>query len=182
MEAFLIPFLSVFLSEFGDKSQLSILLLASRTKKQLHLLAGVMLGFLLVDGIAILAGSWITSVLPVQLIKTVAAILFIGFGILSFREQKEEHESHTRTENILLSGFLMVGLSEWGDKTQLASALFAASYNPVLVFLGVMLALSIVSLLAIFAGKLLLQKVKRQTIARIAGVIFIVLGVSFFLF
>jgi len=49
----LIPLIVTGLAEFGDKTQLSILLLSSRTKKHLHLLLGVVLAFLIVDGVAV---------------------------------------------------------------------------------------------------------------------------------
>ena len=59
--------LAVGLAEMGDKTQLSILLLSSRTREYFRLLLGVMLAFLLADGFAILVGSWVTNVIPVHL-------------------------------------------------------------------------------------------------------------------
>jgi hypothetical protein len=66
----------------GDKTQLSILLLSSRTREYFRLLLGVMLAFLLADGIAILVGSWVTNVIPVHLVKLASGLVFIFFGIL----------------------------------------------------------------------------------------------------
>ena len=74
------------------------------------------------------------------------------------------------------SGFLAVFLSEWGDKTQLASTVFATQYNPFLVFLGVMTALVLLSFAAVYTGKLLLKKFSRDKVEKIAGVLFIVIG------
>jgi Ca2+/H+ antiporter, TMEM165/GDT1 family len=78
----MIPLLAVGLAEMGDKTQLSILLLSSRTREYFRLLLGVMLAFLLADGIAILVGSWATNVIPVHLVKLVSGSVFILFGIL----------------------------------------------------------------------------------------------------
>jgi putative Ca2+/H+ antiporter (TMEM165/GDT1 family) len=62
IEDILIPLVAIGLAEMGDKTQLSILLLSSRTDRYLQLLLGVMLAFFIVDGAAILLGSWITTV------------------------------------------------------------------------------------------------------------------------
>ena len=55
----IIPLLAVGLAEMGDKTQLSILILSTRTKEYFRLLLGVMLAFLLADGLAILLGSYV---------------------------------------------------------------------------------------------------------------------------
>ena len=47
----------------------------------------------------------------------------------------------------------MVFLSEWGDKTQIASALFATEYNPWMVLIGVMTSLTVLSVMAIYLGR-----------------------------
>jgi putative Ca2+/H+ antiporter (TMEM165/GDT1 family) len=69
----------------------------------------------------------------------------------------------------------------WGDKTQIASAIFATEYNPSMVFIGVMLALLILSVMAIFLGKYLSSRIDRRVIARVAGVVFLLIGLSFLL-
>ena len=72
-----VPLLAVGLAEMGDKTQLSVLLLSSRTREYAQLLAGVMLAFLLVDGFAILVGSWVTNVIPLHLVKLISGAVFI---------------------------------------------------------------------------------------------------------
>ncbi len=90
----IIPLLAVGLAEMGDKTQLSVLLLSSRTREYARLLAGIMLAFLLVDGFAILVGSWVTNVVPLHLAKLISGAVFILFGIMILRgEQEEEAES-----------------------------------------------------------------------------------------
>ena len=66
-----------------------------------------------------------------------------------------------------------------GDKTQMAAALFATQYDPVLVFIGVMLALFILSMTAVYLGKRIMEKVDKRSISTIAGALFIVIGASF---
>jgi Ca2+/H+ antiporter, TMEM165/GDT1 family len=110
---------AVGLAEMGDKTQLSILLLSSRTKEYFKLLLGVILAFLIVDGVAILLGSWITNLLPAHILKLISAAVFIGFGLIILFKGKEEEEGEASFKNPFISGFTMIFLSEWGDKTQI---------------------------------------------------------------
>lgn len=178
----IIPLLAVGLAEMGDKTQLSVLLLSSRTREYAQLLAGIMLAFLLADGFAILVGSWVTNVIPVHLVKLVSGAVFILFGVMILRgDKEEEEESRLSPRSAFVSGFSMIFLSEWGDKTQIASALFATEYDPRLVFIGVMTALLILSAMAIYLGKFLAGRIDRKRITRIAGVVFLLIGLSFML-
>ena len=178
----IIPLLAVGLAEMGDKTQLSVLLLSSRTREYAQLLAGIMLAFLLADGFAILVGSWVTNVIPVHLVKLVSGAVFILFGVMILKgDKEEEEESRLSPRSAFVSGFSMIFLSEWGDKTQIASALFATEYDPRLVFVGVMTALLILSAMAIYLGKFLAGRIDRKRITRIAGVVFLLIGLSFML-
>jgi len=90
-----IPLIVVGLAELGDKTQLSILLLASKTEKHLHLFLGTILAFFIVDGLAILAGEWIAHLVPLNLLNILsgAVFIFFGFTILFFRNEKAETKS-----------------------------------------------------------------------------------------
>ena len=97
-------------------------------------------------------------------------------------DQKEaEEERGLSSGNALLSGFSLIFLSEWGDKTQIASALFATEYNPIMVFIGVMAALFILSVMAIYLGQIISQKVDRKLVSRIAGTLFLIIGIAIIL-
>jgi putative Ca2+/H+ antiporter (TMEM165/GDT1 family) len=180
----LIPLIVVGLAELGDKTQLAILLSASKTERHLHLFLGTILAFLIVDGIAILAGEGITHIVPGDLIKILSGAVFIIFGFLFliFRNKREETKSRYYLENPFYSGFILIFVSEWGDKTQIAAGLFATKYSGLMVFTGVIMALSLLSIIAIYSGKCISDKVNRETLAKIAGISCILLGIAFFLF
>lgn len=170
---------AVGLAEMGDKTQLSVLLLSSRTREYAQLLLGVMLAFLIADGLAILVGAWLTSIVPVYIIKLISGAVFVIFGILILMGKQEEAGSDQSPSNAFVSGFSMVFLAEWGDKTQIASALFAAEYNPWMVLIGVMTALTALSVMAIYLGRFISGRIDRRAITKVAGAVFILIGLSF---
>ncbi len=178
----LIPLIVTGLAEFGDKTQLSIFLLASKTKKHLHLLLGVMLAFLIVDGTAVLIGSWIINIVPMRFLKILSGIIFIIFGVLILRDKEVKDESKLYARNSFLSGFALIFITEWGDKTQIASGIFATKYNALMVLIGAMTALALLSVMVIYLGKFVSNKVDKKVMTKIAGAVFILMSISFFLF
>jgi putative Ca2+/H+ antiporter (TMEM165/GDT1 family) len=182
LQDILIPLIVVGLAELGDKTQLSVLLLSLKMEKRLYLLFGVILAFLIVDGIAILAGEWITNIVPISLVKILSGTIFIFFGVLILGSGKKETKSKYYLKNPFYSGFVLIFLSEWGDKTQIASGLFATKYNGFMVLTGVMIALTLLSIMAIYLGEFISSKIERKTLTKIAGVLFVLIGLSFFLF
>lgn len=182
LEALFVPFVTILIAEFLDKSQLSVLLLASKTRKHTQLLLGVMLAFLLVDGSAIFFGSFVANLIPEAWLKLISGGLFFLFGILSLRPEKADTKHHSRITHPLIAGFLLVFLSEWGDKTQLASALFATRYPPLMVLGSVLLALFLLSVMAVLLSKVLLKHAEAKMIRKVAGFAFVFLGIIFLLF
>ena len=80
---------------------------------------------------------------------------------------------------VLLTVFATVFVAELGDKTQLATMLYAADreVSKVTVFLGASLALVLASGIGVLAGSMLSEYVSEKTLHYIAGVGFIVIGV-----
>ncbi len=181
MGDFFIPFFTIAVAEMLDKSQLAILLLASRYKNHTALFGGIMLAFLLLSALAILAGSFITTLIPPLVLKYSAGALFILFGVLSFRHDSDQQTLKNTKRSAFITGFTLIFLAELGDKTQLATALFATQYNAWLVFAGAFLALTSLAFLAIKIGGYLEQKLNKNILQKIAGVVFILLGALFIL-
>ena len=80
----IIPLIAIGLAEMGDKTQLSVILLSSRTPEYIPLLAGVMLAFLITDGFAILIGSWMTGIIPLDLLKLISGTFQMTLAIRQF--------------------------------------------------------------------------------------------------
>jgi len=176
LQDLLIPFFTVGLAELGDKTQLTVLCLASKTKRYIELLLGVILAFIIADGLAILLGNLITTYIPMNYIKVISGSIFILFGIVTLISNKQE-EATCELKKPFVSGFLLIFISEIGDKTQIASGLFATKFNPIMVFIGVISALTVLSIMAIYLGKFIAIKLNKKVISNIAGAVFILIGI-----
>ena len=174
---FLIPFGTIALAELGDKTQLVVLCLASKTRKHGQLLLGLMLGFLLADGLAVLFGGAITKIVPDAILKALAGGLFLFFGVRTLLEKGEEREKCEMGMPIW-SGLATAFILEMGDKTQLSAALFATQYSLIPVFLAVMAALFALTLAEILVGRELMKRVDRKRLSLAAGALFILLGIA----
>ena len=89
-----IRFITVFLSELGDKSQLAAIALSGSSKSPRAVFFGTAGALLITSLIGVLAGAGAAQFLPVRLVKAIAAI---GFAVLAVRllwkgelEQPEE--------------------------------------------------------------------------------------------
>ncbi|MGA1826125.1 MAG: TMEM165/GDT1 family protein [bacterium] len=177
IQDFILPFVTIGIAELGDKTQIAILCLASSTKKYGELILGVLSAFLVADGFAVLLGNFIVDLVPIVYIKALSGALFILYGMLILIRKKDK-EAEYRLRNPFLSGFGVVLLSEMGDKTQITAGLFATKFNPFMVFLGVMTALSILTFIAVFLSKIVLTRLDRRKVSYAAGIIFILVGIS----
>ena len=79
---------------------------------------------------------------------------------------------------IFLTIFTTVFLAELGDKTQLATMLFASDKNvsKFTVFLAASTALVVASAIGVIAGSFLTQYINEKYLSYIAGIGFIVIG------
>ena len=77
-----LSFITVFLSELGDKSQLAAIALSGSSKFPRSVFLGTAGALLLTSFLGVLAGEGASVLLPVRLVKTIAAI---GFAVMAVR-------------------------------------------------------------------------------------------------
>jgi len=171
-------FILVFLSELGDKTQLTAIMLSSKTSP-IRVFGASMLAFFLVDGLSALIGGEILGFVPHEWVSFVAGLLFIFFGISSLirKDEKIKVEGQKAT---FLKTFLAISTMEMGDKTQLVSvALAAGSKNPLIVLAGVMLAFSVVTGIGVVLGAKLLRLLPQEYLRIGSSLIFLLSGLVF---
>ena len=72
-----------FLAEMGDKTQLATVALGARFDSMVAVTAGTTLGMLVADGLAVFAGHRLTAVVPMRVVRGLAAALFFVFAVLA---------------------------------------------------------------------------------------------------
>jgi len=172
-------FATVFVAEWGDKTQLAVLLLSSRYGAR-EVFLGAMLAVCLLDGASILLGGALGELLPSRPVSILGASLFLGFGIRSLFDRGEGREER-RTGSILLSSFLMVSLMELGDKTQISVFALSTRYSLLPVFLGAVLAFFLLMGAGTVVGNRLRGLLERRSLRRISGTLFVLFGLLFLL-
>ena len=73
--------LAFFLAEMGDKTQIATVALAARYQDLLSVVAGTTLGMLIADVPAVFAGEAIARRVPMKLVHTIAAAIFVVLGV-----------------------------------------------------------------------------------------------------
>ncbi|MFW9793581.1 MAG: TMEM165/GDT1 family protein [Candidatus Thorarchaeota archaeon] len=71
----------VLMSELGDKSQITILALATQTPFAAMVFVGSIIGFLIVNAIGAWAGDRVAARIPLKAVKRVVGLIFIAFGL-----------------------------------------------------------------------------------------------------
>jgi len=79
-------FLMIFLAELGDKTQLSTFAFASQSKSPLSVFLGASLALVLSSLIGVALGGLIGRFVPERIMKVLAAIVFLGFGVWTLLE------------------------------------------------------------------------------------------------
>ena len=75
-------FVSIFVAEIGDKTQLATLSLAAGGKSRLSVFAGSALALCATSAIAVLAGEGITRFISPLWLRQIAGAVFIAMGLL----------------------------------------------------------------------------------------------------
>ena len=83
-------FVTVFLAEMGDKTQLTTITLSSTTNKPLAVFIGSSLALILATLLGALAGGSIANLIPEFMLKLLSGIVFLIIGINLVLQSKKE--------------------------------------------------------------------------------------------
>jgi len=168
-------FALIALAEIGDKSQLVCVALAAR-HRHWPVILGAITAFLALNTLAVLFGAGVAAWVPERIMAGLVSLLFAAFGIHALYKQDDD-ESEDAVEmsdhGIFITALLLIFVAEFGDKTQIAVAGLAGSFDPLPVWLGATAALVMVSILGVWAGRTVLQRLPLLWLHRISGAIFL---------
>lgn len=173
-----VAFLTVFLAELGDKSQLLALSLSARYRRSV-LLAAVFTASAVTIGAAVLVGGLVGDLLPTWALRTGAGILFLVFAVLTLLddgdEQDEDDPSAARPG--FFTAVLALCAAELGDKTMVSTFALAATTSSLGVWVGGTLGMALGSGLAVIIGSAVWQRLSPRTVRYVSAGLFAVVGV-----
>ena len=75
-------FLTLFLAELGDKTQLAIITMSSKTDSKVAVFIGASLALVLVSLLGVVVGGVLSQYVPTEWLQRVVAVAFIVVGVL----------------------------------------------------------------------------------------------------
>lgn len=173
--------LTEFIAEMGDKTQLMLVALTSKYKLR-DIIMGTAVAILVLNGLAVLAGGLVGSLIPDWIIKLVAAGAFMYFAITSLipEDDEEEEVKDGKIKFAPLAVFCTFFVAELGDKTQLTAITFGANEglsSAIIVWLGCSIGLFAADIIGMLVGYLLKSKTPDGFLNALAFVIFAIFGV-----
>lgn len=75
-------FITLFLAELGDKTQLAIITMTAKTDSKIAVFLGASLALVVVSLIAVLLGGLLSQYIPTEWLQRIVAVAFILIGVL----------------------------------------------------------------------------------------------------
>ncbi|MGD9147788.1 MAG: TMEM165/GDT1 family protein [Anaerolineae bacterium] len=87
LRVLLSTFALLFVAELGDKTQLAVISMTAKHKMPIWIFVGATLALAAVTLIGVLGGELLTRIIPEMVLRKIAAVLFVGMGILMWFEK-----------------------------------------------------------------------------------------------
>lgn len=170
----------VALAEIGDKTMLLAILLATRFRKPMPIVLGILVATLANHGIAAFLGQSIAAWLQGPWFRIAVGVSFIAMAAWTLVPDKLDDEETLKTPRMgaFLTTTIAFFLVEIGDKTQIATIALGAQFgNVLLVTLGTTLGMMIANVPAVYFGNAIVERVSLKWVRIIAALLFLVIGI-----
>ena len=170
-----------FIAEMGDKTQLMLVAMTSKFKLK-DILLGTGVAIIVLNGLAVLAGGLVSTVVPTWRIRLIAGAAFLFFAATTLKSDDDEEENvkDRKIKFAPLSVFCTFFVAELGDKTQLTAITFGANEGlsaAVVVWLACSLGLFAADVIGLLIGYLLKSKAPEGILNTVAFFIFSIFGI-----
>ena len=179
MEALLTSTAVVALAEIGDKTQLLAILLATRFRKPVPIILGILVATLANHFCAAFLGARVASLLQSAWFSYAIAISFIAMAVWTLIPDKiDDLDEKPPRFGAFLTTSIAFFLVEMGDKTQIATIALGARFQEVgMVTMGTTLGMMLANVPAVFLGHELIKRVPLRTVRIIAASLFAAIGI-----
>jgi putative Ca2+/H+ antiporter (TMEM165/GDT1 family) len=179
MEAFLASTAVVTFAEIGDKTMLLAIVLATRFRAPLPIIAGIFAATLLNHALAAFAGQQVAGLLDAPWFRWAVALGFVAMALWTLVPDSidEDEGDVAHRGSVFLTTAIAFFIVEMGDKTQVATIALGAQYQSVLwVAAGTTLGMMIANVPAVYLGEELVKRVPLHIMRWTAALLFLVLG------
>ena len=171
---------TVALAEIGDKTQLLSLLLASRYRKPVPIIAAIFFATTANHALAAWLGVVVADYLSPEVLKWVLVVSFIAMAGWILIPDKLDDDEQISNRGPFVASFIAFFIAEIGDKTQIATSILGAQYADALawVILGTTIGMLLANVPVVIIGKLSADKMPLDLIRKITALLFVGLAIA----
>jgi putative Ca2+/H+ antiporter (TMEM165/GDT1 family) len=179
MEALFVSTGVVALAEMGDKTQLLSLLLASRFRRPVPILFGILIATLFNHAFAGAVGTWVTHTVGESTMRVVLGCSFIAMAVWMLIPDKAPLGKAAPSRfGVFATSLIAFFLIEMGDKTQIATVALAAQYDALYsVVAGTTIGMMVANIPAVLLGERAMKVLPVRPLQTLAALIFAALGI-----
>ncbi len=178
MEAFWAAVAVVVLAELGDKTQLLAIAFTAKYNWK-TVMAAVFAATVANHFLAVVAGVWLGGFLDAGVMKLLASVAFIIFGLWTLRGDELDGEEEKSSRSPFWTVAIAFFLAEMGDKTQFATITLAAQYQQVLpVLAGTTTGMILADGFGIIVGVVLQKAIPERALKYFAAAVFLLVGAA----
>jgi len=179
LEAFLVSTGVVALAEIGDKTQLLALILATRLRRPLPIVLGILVATIANHAFAGAVGNWFVTLLGPQALRWILGLSFLAMAAWTLIPDSPPDENIGPPRyGVFVTTVIAFFLVEMGDKTQIATVALAAQFHDLVwVVLGTTLGMMLANVPVVYLGDALIRRVSMKAVRIVASLSFAALGV-----
>ena len=179
MDALLTSTAVVTLAEIGDKTMLLAILLATRFRKPLTIIFGILAATLANHALAALLGRSVAGMLESDWFRYAVGAGFLAMALWTLVPDKlDEEEAGPSRHGPFVTTLVAFFLVEIGDKTQIATIALGAQFDSVVaVTAGTTLGMMLANVPAVYLGSRAVEVAPIKTVRVIAALLFLAIGI-----
>lgn len=178
MDALVASFVAAFLGEWGDRTQLLLVLLAARTGRPGAAFAGIALAVAAASLLAGLAGATLAGMMPIRAASLLVA-LALGLAGLAGLFRRRAPNSGSLTLPLGAAAFIMALAAQVTDRTPFITFALAARFDaPLLAAAGATAGAVAACVPAALLGDTLGKTVPLRAIRLVSAALFLVAGIA----
>ena len=164
----------------GDKTQLLSLLLATRFRRPLPIILGILLATLANHALAGAVGGWATTLLGAERVRWLLAASFLAMAAwVAVPDRLDGKPRAAERFGVLGTTLVAFFLAEMGDKTQIATVALAAKYTAfAAVVAGTTLGMMIANAPVVLLGERIARHIPLRLTRAVTAAMFAALGAA----